>query len=233
MLVMQTLESERNMMKQRLLERIDQIIEQANRVKSTESSSDGWRFVDSAEMRGLRTAALSFIERVYGKEHTHYIEFSKHTDGCHPTDAEAALSMLTAIRSEIEGNWLFTIRELVTAEVFSDFLSMSEYLLSEGYKDSAAVIIGSTLEEHLWQLAQSNSIDVFNQFKNKKRPKKASILNSELCKAGVYSQLDQKAITTWLALRNHAAHGKYDQYTEDQVLNLMNGVTEFFRRVRI
>ena len=44
------------------------------------------------------------------------------------------------------------------AELFADFLEMADYLLSEGYKDPAAVLGGSMLEEHLRQLRQSMDI---------------------------------------------------------------------------
>ena len=37
---------------------------------------------------------------------------------------------------------------------------MAEYLLHEGYKDSAAVIAGSTLESHLRALCNKNGIDI-------------------------------------------------------------------------
>ncbi len=37
---------------------------------------------------------------------------------------------------------------------------MAEYLLKEGYKDPAAVITGSTLEEHLRKLCIKNGIDI-------------------------------------------------------------------------
>lgn len=64
-------------------------------------------------------------------------------------------------------------------------------------------------------------------------PRKADALNSELAKVEVYSKLDQKQITAWLALRNNAAHGKYDEYTSEQVRNMLVGVTEFMVRVSV
>jgi hypothetical protein len=52
-----------------------------------------------------------------------------------------------------------------------------------------------------------------------------------LAKAGVYTKLDQKAITMWLDLRNKAAHGKYNEYGKEQVVLMMQGVTEFLARM--
>ena len=128
---------------------------------------------------------------------------------------------------------MFTFKGLVAAELFADFLEMADHLLELGYKDPAAVIIGSVLEEHLRQLCSANSIDI--EFENNEGliPKKADRLNSDLAKENVYSKLDQKAVTMWLDLRNKAAHGKYDEYTSEQVANMYSGITEFMARVSI
>ena len=129
---------------------------------------------------------------------------------------------------------MFTVKGLVTAELFADFLEMADHLLQQGYKDPAAVIIGSVLEEHLRQLCNANSISI--EIENNQGiliPKKADRLNSDLAKENVYSKLDQKAATMWLDLRNKAAHGKYDEYTSEQVTNMYSGITEFMARMSI
>lgn len=142
--------------------------------------------------------------------------------------------ILSSIRQEIEGDWLFTLKGLVAAELFADFLEMADHLLQEKYKDPAAVIIGSVLEEHLRQLCSANSIPI--ELENNEGvliPKKADRLNSDLAKENVYSKLDQKAVTMWLDLRNKAAHGEYDEYTSEQVANMYSGITEFMARLSI
>jgi len=137
------------------------------------------------------------------------------------------LGNLRALRSAYEAGYLASVAELVHAELFADFLEMADYLVSEGYKDPAAVIGGSVLEEHLRQLAAKNGIPTSAGG----RPKKADLLNSELTAAGVYSKLDQKSVTAWLDLRNKAAHGKYGEYSKDQVLLLLQSVREFMTRI--
>ena len=102
-------------------------------------------------------------------------------------------------------------------EVFADFIEMAEHLLDERYKDPAAVIIGSVLEEHLRQLCLSAGIRTEDVSATKVVPYKADRLNADLAKAGKYSKLDQKQVTAWLDLRNRAAHGKYAEYALEQV----------------
>jgi hypothetical protein len=133
-----------------------------------------------------------------------------------------------SIKDEIENDWLMSIKEMVSAEIFTDFLEMSKYLIDQNYKDPAAVMIGSVLEEHLRQLCKKYSVDV--EFLNKSGeyvPKKAESLNSDLVKAGVYGVLEQKNVTAWFDLRNRAAHGKYGEYSKEQVDLMYQGVLNF------
>jgi hypothetical protein len=134
--------------------------------------------------------------------------------------------VLTALRKAYASGYLATVSELIHADLISDFIEMAEYLLSEGYKDPAAVIIGSTLEEHLRQLCVKNGLPTTAGGK----PKKADQLNADLKKASVYSNLDSKSITSWLDLRNKAAHGKYSEYTIEQVKLMIQGIQDFMTR---
>lgn len=126
-----------------------------------------------------------------------------------------------------------SVKGLVAAELFSDFLDMAEHLLETGYKDPAAVMVGSVLEEHLRQLCQRHGVASEDIKDGDHVPKKADRLNSELAKGDAYTKLDQKLITAWLDLRNKAAHGKYMEYNDDQVRQMLFGVTEFMARVSL
>jgi hypothetical protein len=92
------------------------------------------------------------------------------------------------------------------------------------------VMVGSVLEEHLRELCRRNGILVETLREAGPVPKKADLLNSELAASGVYNKLDQKAVTTWLDLRNKAAHGQYVAYSVDQVALMLQGVTDFMAR---
>lgn len=220
---------------QDLIVRVDELIEMGNKVLSTRSTpvDYGIEIVDSGSIKGFRAAALSFIDRVYGNTHPHFTEFESNTDNTYISCAETGISILQAIRAEIDGGWLFTLKGLITSEVFADFIEMAEHLLETGYKDPAAVVCGSVLEEHLRQLCIKNKIPTTTVKKGKEVPKKADTLNSELTKNEVYGKLDQKMVTAWLDLRNNAAHGKYDEYNDVQVKNMITAVTEFMVRVSV
>ena len=217
-----------------LLVRVDQIVALADETIGTEREPEGYRWVDSEKANTFRSAGLSFIEKVFGKGHPYYSEF----EGCtkHFTSAlsaERGRGVLGAIRGELAGGWLTAVKFIVSAEVFADFLEMAQHLHENDYKDAAAVIVGSVLEEHLRQLCSKHGISVERtNSQGDTVPKKADALNSELAKLGVCSKLDQKSVTAWLGLRNSAAHAKYDDYTAEQVGLMLYGVTEFVARVK-
>lgn len=57
------------------------------------------------------------------------------------------------------------------------------------------------------------------------------MLNQDLHKNDAYKLGDQKKITAWLDLRNEAAHGHYDSYTQSEVEIMLDGVHDFLNRV--
>jgi len=44
--------------------------------------------VDGAEIKGFRSASLSFIDRIYGANHTYFKEFDNNTNGYYTGDVE-------------------------------------------------------------------------------------------------------------------------------------------------
>jgi hypothetical protein len=138
------------------------------------------------------------------------------------------VGLLKALRADCESGLLRTLQELIHGEIFGDFLEMADYLVDEGFKDPAAVIAGGVLEEHLRVLGVKNNLPIVDGAK----PKRADRLNAELGDAKAYSKLDQKNVVAWLDLRNKAAHGRYNEYTKEQVALLIQGIRDFVSRNR-
>jgi hypothetical protein len=51
-------------------------------------------------------------------------------------------------------------------------------------------------------------------------------MNADLAKAGVYNKLVQKRITALADLRNSAAHGRPEQFSKDDVMNMIREVKQ-------
>jgi len=142
------------------------------------------------------------------------------------------MGTLRALRSGLQQGYLQTLQELAHGDLFSDYLEMASYLLEEGYKDAAAVIAGSTLEEHQRKLADKHGIDItFTDKSGKEQWKKAQRLNQDLLQSGVYSANDHKLVTLLLALRTSAAHGRYGELTAEQVTNMISSIREIVNRL--
>jgi hypothetical protein len=112
--------------------------------------------------------------------------------------------LLTGLRRDFEAGRLRSLEEQINGAIFDDFLGEAERLQREKRLLPATVIAGVTLEEHIRKLADKNSIQALRP---DGEPKKASTLNDELAKAGVYGKPDQSQVLSWLQLRNEAAHG--------------------------
>jgi hypothetical protein len=214
---------------QRWLQRVDQLLEKGRRaigsIRNVQDYPGG--FADGNAMTEFRAASRSFLLQTYGDKHPHFKLFESHPN---TSGLPYCMGVMGAVRDEIAGGWLNSVRGLLAGELFSDFLEMADHLLEEGYKDAAAVIIGSTLEGHLRQLAVKHSIDPSIVKNGNSIPKKAEMLNAELTNVA-YEKQDNKNVTAWLNLRNNAAHGAYVKYTIEEVRIMASGVRDFMTRV--
>lgn len=216
---------------QELLLRIDYLISKGSAALSTKKHVEYvGTVVNSDEHLGFRTASLSLLKSFFGDENTYVKEFDRASKERYASSIQDSIAILQSARYEVEQGWLDSFKALITAEVFSDFLEMSEHLLFEGYKDASAVMIGSVLEEHLRQLCYKNGIDTTYVNKGDIVPKKANLINSDLKKAGIYGALDEKQVLAWLGIRNSAAHGNYSDYDKGQVNLMYQGVLNFISK---
>jgi len=173
-----------------------------------------------------------FIVRIKGKDSQPVLTFNQfratmRMSNLHSNSYGFLLEVIGALESikyELENGLLNDIQKLLQADIFSDFLEMGEHLLKEGYKDAAAVIIGSVLEDTLRKLCDNNGISTVNP---KGNPLTIDPLNTELAKAEVYNKLVQKQITSWADLRNNAAHGHFEKYDSKQVEMMLLFVQSF------
>ena len=134
--------------------------------------------------------------------------------------------VLAALRTAYENDYLASVEGLVEAGIFTDFLEMASELLEKGYKDPAAVVVGSVLEEHLRSLARPLGVPVESSGSFVKTSK----LSDDLVKAGAYDKQEAKQVLAWLGLRNDAAHGHYEKYDRSQVDLMLQGVRAFMLR---
>jgi hypothetical protein len=183
-----------------------------------------------SQREAIITSWLAGIERLTPARSTYGEQADRIKElygGHEASNVELLAGVLNALRDDIEAGYTLRVAALIHADVFGDFLEMAEELLSKNYKDAAAVIVGSVLEEHLRKLGESAQIAVYLP---DGKARKADTINADLVKAGSYNKLEQKSVTAWLGLRNDAAHGHYENYTAEQVAQMVAGVRDFMIR---
>jgi hypothetical protein len=112
-------------------------------------------------------------------------------------------------------------------DIVSDFLSMAQSLLENGqfHPAAAAVLIGATLEEFLRNWMEAENLSLGN------RKAGTEAYSQVLRDAGLLSKQDAKDITSWAGIRNHAAHGEWQEVQDRARVQLMlEGVNLFMRR---
>ena len=212
------------------IKQIDDIIKGFHAIKSKATYDDLSGNVEIEEISAVMTRAKAAISRIAGCNSEYYKDVEatlkkRLTEGERLRDV---IGTITGLKTDLQNDYLKSLNDIIKSEVFSDYLEMAEHLLTEGYKDPSAVIIGSTLEIHLRELCLLNGIDIDS--KNSKGnlvPKKADLMNSDLAKANIYSSTYQKQIVAWLSIRNSAAHGKYSDYSNEEVKLMLQGVRLF------
>ena len=112
-------------------------------------------------------------------------------------------------------------------DVVSDLLGQANSLLEDNryHPAAAAIIIGASLEESLRTWAEAEALSIGNA--------KPGI--DAYCKALRSAELilkqDVKDITSWAGVRNHAAHGEWDEVSDRNRIRLMlEGVNLFMRQ---
>ena len=174
----------------------------------------------------LFTSCIAAIERASGKGSTYYQHASSIRGLNEHIELAAVVGVCQSLLSDIRKGYTQSLAEVIHADIFADYLEMADHLVKQGYKDAAAVIAGSTLESHIRKLCNKHGVATESSGK----PVKATKMNADLCKAGVYAMLDQKSITAWLDLRNNAAHGNYSEYDSGQVGLMISSVRDFIAR---
>jgi hypothetical protein len=112
-------------------------------------------------------------------------------------------------------------------DVVSDFLGMAEVLLENKavHPAAPAVLIGATLEEFLRTWCEADGLPLGNR-----KPGMESY--SQLLRdADLLTKQDGKDITAWAGVRNHAAHGEWEEVADKSRVRLMlEGVNLFMRK---
>lgn len=209
---------------QHFKDRIARLIAKGAAVRETHSPNPpgviGFPTLSAGAFAEWRTQSLSLLTNLLGSKHTYVASFEKEVDGGYVSTVEVGIGILNAVREDLEDGFLTDVHTLVSAEVFTDFLTMAGHLVDSGYKDPAASLCGAVLERGLRQLATNKGVKV-------RERDDLNALNQKLAAKGVYTRLVQKQLAVWTDIRNAADHGKFSDYSKTEVADMHQGVSSF------
>ena len=210
---------------QKLSDRFDQLYQEIPAIESTIRRQHGdpmdYDVMDDELALTWKVKAKNLLVSACGKESQHYQEFVEaekiHSFESTSDPFKRMKSVFVAAMDDYKGGYLTSIKNLIQADVFDSELEQAEELLSSRYKLAAAVIAGVVLETTLRDLCTREGIS----------HGKLDKMNSDLTKAGIYNKLQQKRITALADIRNSAAHGKPDEFTDTDVTNMIRDIEQF------
>lgn len=205
--------------------RFDELTAELEQIEAAKTHKNGeygsYLSVDEEQLDEWRLKAKSLISRACGKDGEHLEAFvSAETPQPFETNYDILKRLrpiFSAARSDFQGGHLASVRSLVQAELFDSELDQASELLKQGYKGPAAVVGGVVLETALRDLCDQQSIP----------HGKLDQMNGALAKVGVYTKLQQKRITAIADIRNSAAHGKWSEFSESDVEDMIKDVQRF------
>jgi len=124
------------------------------------TAASGGQRVEFGRYHGWRSQAISAPASLVGTTAQYTVDFDRVTKEHLKGNIQAGIAILSALREDISNGYLRTTANIISAEVFSDFLEMGQHLLDEGYKDPAASLTGAVLEDGLRRIARNHDITV-------------------------------------------------------------------------
>lgn len=174
--------------------------------------------------------AMEFL-RVYAGEKSAFVKhLSKvNQEWDDPYILKFVISNLEAFIRYVENGLMegISIERKAQIDVVSDFLDQANILLNTNKVHPAAptVIIGAVLEEFLRNWVEEAGLSL--EGKKPSLDAYATVLKE----ASLITKQDIKDITSWAGLRNHAAHGEWDEVNDKKRVSMMlEGVNLFMRK---
>jgi len=197
----------------------EELIKQARRIIQTAQRSHSAGGFDEA---------LELIRVYAGEKSSFYVHLSQvnpFLTGDYK--AEHVSEVLEAFIRYVENGLLggASIERQAHIDVVSDFLEQAQNLLNANDVHPAAptMIIGAALEEFLRNWIEEIELNI--QGKPSIDSYAKAIKGEELI-----SKQDMKDITAWAGLRNHAAHGEWDEVSNKERIKVMLESVNLFMR---
>ncbi|QDU09660.1 DUF4145 domain-containing protein [Gimesia aquarii] len=211
---------------ERIIKRLGEMIDMGEELSAEERRADhhgNYESINEGNVAQWKMSSLNILLRGFGENSIHYKEFVKEVDNS-TFSVEIGNNILFAALDDMRGGYLAGMKELLEAEIFSDFMEQAEELFTKGYHPAAAVVAGCVLEDALRKLCEQQS-----EIELPDKPK-LSWMNDRLREHSVYNLLTHKRITANADLRNKAAHGEWSEFDKDDVKEMVSSINTFMQK---
>jgi hypothetical protein len=164
----------------------------------------------------LRVSAINLLSRLAGDESIYVHELKEMMR----PNAFSILGVLEAARTDYLQGFMADHKLLLSAEIFSDLIVQAEVLLDHDYKDAAAVLVRAVLEDAIRRLCEANKIEAGKRDTLQQ-------LNEKLYTNKVYNAVQHKEVIAKAEIGNSAAHGRFNEYTKEDVAAFIELVIRF------
>ncbi len=224
--------------KETYLKRLDELITKGEaiikNVHRDQSTFAGIvEYIDHNAANTWRTNCFNLLSQIKPKDDYAFVSINSPWKGMdsHKDRAEKILSFMRAIKEDFQKGFLDSLSEQIEAALVCDYMSMAESLLNDPDAKKtgtdhipAAVLAGATLEHALRTLCDRNGISTQ---KGGGDFKTLNPLIDDLKAAALFNELKAKQLRSWADIRNAAAHGRFKDFSRDDVSNMIVGINQF------
>ncbi len=188
--------------------------------------------LDNRRYTQWKTTCLALFEQVVSKggELAGRVQAFNKAKATKPY-VEFCLGILEAFKGDFERGFFDSVATQIEAEIAADYMGAADRLLVEGHRGKfdhipAAVLAGAVLEKTLRSMCVQQQPPVAVTTPTGE-PKTLNPLIDDLKKANVFNELKAKQLRSWADIRNKAAHGEFDQFTRNDVEQMLQGIENF------
>lgn len=207
---------------QRYADRMRELINKSEDIAANTTSNifSNGVIADKIQLSSWLVNVEHILEIAFGRGSSHFRRFEELTrlKTVYLFQLEPIVGVLKGALNDLEGGFLPGQELLVASEVFDTLLEQAKYLSESGNKDLAAMLARVVIEDALRRIARQEKID---------DTQRVSKINDDLKRADMYPEPMRSQIQSWLATGNAAAHGKFNEYTDEQVKSMIEGIRGF------
>jgi hypothetical protein len=193
--------------------------------------------VDWPEFVRWRTNCMTLLDQLVPTSSVHRVT----ADGFKTTEnnrdsLQFGIQFLKAISDDFDQGLFDDIGTQIEAEIAADYLGQAKTLVESELREQissapAAVLYGAVLEKCLRSMCEQLSPPEPTILNNGK-PLTLNPLIDALRKRGAFNELMAKHLRAWADIRNSAAHGRFEEFTTDQVKAMVSGIELFLTQSR-